>query len=154
VSQYYLDSSALVKRYMRETGTQWVRTLVQPSSANVIVTAKITHVEIMSAVTRHMRTGIISLRTTQVIQQMLARHMKQDYMQLELTDAVVQRAITLMYVHPLRGYDAVQLASALESHARLLNTGGLGLTFVTADQRLLQAAGAEGLPTDDPNNHP
>lgn len=32
MSLYYLDSSALVKRYVTETGTRWIQGLTEPSS--------------------------------------------------------------------------------------------------------------------------
>ena len=69
------------------------------------------------------------------------------------TDAIVARAQDLASAHLLRAYDAVQLASALESNARLLIAGSSPLTFVSADTRLLTAAAAEGLATEDPNSH-
>jgi predicted nucleic acid-binding protein len=56
--------------------------------------------------------------------------------------------------HPLRAYDALQLASALESDTRLVGAGLAPLVFVTADTRLLAAASAEGLAIEDPNAHP
>jgi hypothetical protein len=57
-------------------------------------------------------------------------------------------------VHPLRTYDAVQLASALESTTRLVAAGLLPLRFVSADARLLVAAATEGLMTEEPQAHP
>jgi predicted nucleic acid-binding protein len=53
----------------------------------------------------------------------------------------------------LRAYDSIQLATALEVYARLVSAGQT-LNFIAADTRLLQAALAAGLPTDNPNNHP
>ena len=60
----------------------------------------------------------------------------------------------LLTVHPLRTYDAVQLASALESNIRLVATGLSPLIFVSADIRLLVAAATEGLMTEAPNAYP
>lgn len=56
--------------------------------------------------------------------------------------------------HALRGYDAVQLASALEMVTLRSALGLAGLTFVSADGDLNAAAMAEGLNVDDPNAHP
>jgi predicted nucleic acid-binding protein len=67
---------------------------------------------------------------------------------------VVERACQLLERYALRAYDAIQLASALIANQALV-AAGLGMaTFLSADQRLLQAAAAEGLNTDDPNQHP
>jgi hypothetical protein len=48
----------------------------------------------------------------------------------------------------------VQLASALMAHDALRSAGLPPLTFLAADDRLLAAAQAEGLATDNPNVHP
>jgi predicted nucleic acid-binding protein len=52
---YFVDSSALVKRYVREDGTGWVRRLTRRSSSTVIYIARITAVEVTSAVARRRR---------------------------------------------------------------------------------------------------
>ncbi len=56
--------------------------------------------------------------------------------------------------HFLRGYDAVQLAAALELRAELQAAGATNLTFVSADDALNLAASVEGLTVENPNNHP
>ncbi len=56
--------------------------------------------------------------------------------------------------YELRGYDAVQLAASLEVEKRIKLTGGLPLIFVSADNDLNQAALAEGLSVENPNNYP
>jgi uncharacterized protein len=57
--------------------------------------------------------------------------------------------------HPLRAYDAVQLASAVSIQS-LVNTvpEANSLVFVTADSRLMAVAQAEELTVDDPNIYP
>lgn len=56
--------------------------------------------------------------------------------------------------HGLRGYDATHLAAALAIHDIRRALGLSALLFVSADAAQLQAAAAEGLATDDPNQHP
>jgi hypothetical protein len=46
VTAYVLDSSALVERYVIETGTAWVRGLTRHRPATVIYIAHITAVEV------------------------------------------------------------------------------------------------------------
>ena len=53
--------------------------------------------------------------------------------------------------HKLRGYDAVQLATALAADEALTVADLSQLIFVAADGDLLTAANAEGLTTEDPN---
>lgn len=87
VTAYFLDSSALLKRYIPETGTNWIQSLT------------------------------------------------------------VNR-------HPLRAYDAVQLASALCILPEISQLDTATFTFLTADNRLIAVAQAENLKSDNPNNHP
>ena len=41
MSNYYLDTSALVKRYIDETGSAWLRALVDPALSPMLVEYKI-----------------------------------------------------------------------------------------------------------------
>ncbi|MFN8371958.1 MAG: hypothetical protein U0694_03660 [Anaerolineae bacterium] len=50
MSDYFFDSSGLVKRYLREVGSGWVQRIVNPTAANRIFVSQITQVEIMPAV--------------------------------------------------------------------------------------------------------
>jgi len=54
----------------------------------------------------------------------------------------------------LRGYDAVQLATALAANRKRLNDGLGALIFVSADDELNTAAKAEGLSVENPNDYP
>ena len=71
-----------------------------------------------------------------------------------ITRPLLDRAVDLTQRHRLRGYDAVQLATALAAESSLVAAGLPGLTFVAADADLVAAARAEGLGADDPNLHP
>jgi predicted nucleic acid-binding protein len=53
----------------------------------------------------------------------------------------------------LRGYDAVQLATALVTNGLLETQSISSLVIVTADNDLNSAAAAEGLPVENPLNH-
>jgi hypothetical protein len=58
---YYVDSSALVKRYIRETGSAWVLSWFDPSLNNDVLIAAITGVEIIAAIIRRARGRSISI---------------------------------------------------------------------------------------------
>jgi len=77
-----------------------------------------------------------------------------QYQVSELDLALAEAAGELVTQHPLRAYDAVQLASALRVQSNLARTEASTLTFLTADDRLVAIAQAEGLLTDNPNHHP
>lgn len=57
---YFIDSSALVKRYVSETGSVWVLGLFNPTLNHEVFVAAITGVEIVAAITRRARGGSIS----------------------------------------------------------------------------------------------
>ena len=58
-----------------------------------------------------------------------------------------------MSYHPLRAYDSVQLASALAANQALVLRTLPPLILVSADDRLMKVAVAEGLTTENPNLH-
>jgi hypothetical protein len=67
--------------------------------------------------------------------------------------ALFQHAARLAEKYGLRGYDSVQLASAIKANDLLLKVGVAPLTFLTADKELLKASLNEGLVADTPDNY-
>ena len=57
---YFVDGSALVKRYVNKTGSVWLSGLVSPAAGNDIYIARITTVEVIAALTRRARGGTIA----------------------------------------------------------------------------------------------
>jgi predicted nucleic acid-binding protein len=102
---YFLDSSALIKRYITEQWTVWVRSITLPSAGHTIILAQVTQVEIVSGVFRRRREGLIPPRTAQAIRLLLHRHGKREYMVIELSAPIIQDAEDLLDKHPLRAYD-------------------------------------------------
>ena len=153
MSYYFLVSSALVKRYLVERGTSWVRRLVAPERGHALIIAQITPVEIVSATMRQQREGRLTVHEAQLARLLIDRHVRHEYVAINMTDRVIHDAEDLLALHPLRAYDAIQLASALEAQARFAALSTLPFIFVSADQRLLTVATARGLVTDDPNLH-
>jgi predicted nucleic acid-binding protein len=154
VSHYFMDSSALIKRYIIEAGTKWLRSLTTRSAGNTMIIAHITQAEIVSGVMRRKREGTITERTAHATRLLVDHHASQEYRVVALTGQIVQRAEDLLELYTLRAYDSIQLASALESNVRLVAAGLSPITFVSADIRLLEAASTEGLAIDEPNAHP
>lgn len=76
-----------------------------------------------------------------------------EYNVIEVTPAVVKRAMDLIKHYGLRGYDSIQLACAMEVNEVRLLVGLPSLIFVSADRSLNEAARIEGLPVEDPNVH-
>ena len=153
MSLYFLDSSALVKRYMTENGTNWVRSLVIPSSGNRIIISQITSIELVSTFARKQRETNISERTLKAAMLLLERHLIREYIVVRLTSEVEQQAKNLLTSHTLRAADSIQLASAQIIQMQLNASRAGSITFICADSRLRSAASQEGLATDDPGQY-
>ena len=133
----YLDTSAFVKRFVAEPGSDIVQRLV--GTEGPVATATIAYAEVYSGLTRRRREGGLSVNGYGV-----ACRFEDDWkavVRVELKDEVLALARDLIRRHPLRGFDAIHLASAL----RLQSDLGLALTFAAADGKLLKAAAAERL---------
>ncbi len=154
MANYYADTSVLVKRHVPEIGSVWVQTLTAPATGNAIVTAYLSLVELYSALNRRVRENSISLSDYTNIGADLSVIFSSQYGIIPLIPIVVNDAKDLLERHPLRAYDAVQLASALYTRRSLQAAGRTAPIFLSADTRLLVAAQAEGLMTDNPNLHP
>ncbi len=150
---YYLETSALVKRYAVEPGTAWVRTLCA-SSEHVIAVALFGLAEAAAAVNGKRRSGAIDQTARDAILNDLKADASAQYALLEVDQFVVDEAIELTGRYRLRGYDAIHLACALRLNRALVGLRLPPLTLVSADDDLLKAAQAEGLPVENPNMHP
>jgi uncharacterized protein len=148
VAVYFLDTSTVVKRYVQETGTAWVQALTAPAAGHSPCLVRITLAEVVAAVTRRERGGHLSAQAAATALADFQYDFGHQYLIIEVSAALVDRAAALARKHALRGYDAVRLAAALEVHSE-----APPLTLLSADVDLNAAASAEGLLVDDPNNH-
>jgi predicted nucleic acid-binding protein len=134
----YLDTSALVKRYVVEAGTSdvnaWI-SLARPASTGLM-----TRAEMGAAISRAARMGWITQPQSQVALA-LFRAEWEILGRLPILEATVRRADGLACQHGLRGYDAVHLACALSYQDGL----GEAITLATYDRLLWQAATVEGM---------
>jgi predicted nucleic acid-binding protein len=151
---FYLDSSALVKRYLTEAGSSWTTALCHSSTDNTIATGRITKAEVAAAFARKHRNSNLSQSDYGIALQDLTHHFEHQYLIVDVDQALVDLAVDLTQRQKLRGYDAIQLAAALTLNSMLTQAQSPPLTFVAADDDLLQASHAEGLSTKDPNQHP
>ncbi|GIK39294.1 MAG: ribonuclease VapC [Chloroflexota bacterium] len=154
MSYLYFDSSALVKRYLTEIGSAWVLACMDPAAGNTIVVAEITRVEVAAAfAARYRASGGISRRECDDALNLLLRHYDTEYQIASLDPVIISRAVNLTQTYRLRGYDAIQLATALATNEVLIDAGFPSLTFIAADDDLLAAVRSEGLAADNPNHY-
>lgn len=154
MAAYVCDSSAVVKRYVRETGTAWILSHTDPGAGHAIYVASMTGVEVVSALTRQTRRGALSPTAAATALAQFRHDFAHQYHTVAITPTLIARAMALAETYALRGYDAVQCAAAVVVHTERLMLGLLPLTLVSADAVLNTAAAAEGLLVEDPNTHP
>lgn len=151
---FFCDSSAIVKRYVNETGSNFVDGLADLKSGNVILLARITRVEVVAAIARRLKNGSVTVADAQNAVAAFQHDLTNNYFTVEITPVLLSVAMSLATRHALRGYDAVQLAAALEANDERIANGLPPLTLVSADADLNTAAQAEGLNVENPNNYP
>lgn len=152
MSVYFVDTSALAKRYVRETGSTWLSELLAVASGNASYVASIAAVEVVSAVSRRRRAGHLSDADADAVLQRFRADFETEYRVLEITPTLILEAMALAEKRALRAYDAVQLAAArlVQAECKSLE---LPFTFISSDGELNAAARDEGLAVDDPNMH-
>jgi predicted nucleic acid-binding protein len=134
----YLDTSALIKRYVEEPGSEDV--LDWMDLAAMIGTALITRAEVGSAITRIAR---INNLNSQVSDKALDKFRFEwnNFNRLPINEELIARADFLACQHSLRGYDSVHLAASLIWQEALM----LPVTLATYDQELASAGKKSGL---------
>jgi predicted nucleic acid-binding protein len=134
----YLDSSALVKQYIRERGSDDVRRWI--TDADYLATSIIAIAEINAAFARGMRMRSFSQSTAEKAVELLHVHWP-GYLKIPASEKCIHRAADLAWKLGLRGYDAVHVASA-ELWQDALNAP---ITFVAYDKQLVRAVHSLGI---------
>ena len=136
----YFDTSALLKRYVREAGSAEVERLLRQHVA--AATSRLALVEATAAFGRLVRERILTSAARTSYLSDLRRDM--TFMDLvNVENELIAAAAALCARHPLRAYDAVHLASALQIGAEVDSE----VTFVCSDLALTRVARALGLAT-------
>lgn len=131
----FFDSSAFVKRYVNETGTDAV--LHWCDQATEIILSGIALPELVSSFCRLQREGRITETQYRQLKSLLLADIE-DAAIGDLTPVVIAHAIASLEGNVRRGMDAIHIGSALALKADL---------FVSSDRRQLDAAARSGLRT-------
>ncbi len=134
----YLDTSALVKRYLKEEYSNEV--ISRWEKAEEIVTSSVAYAETMACFYRKKREAELSHKFIGKIADLFRMDWK-SFIRVEVNDELNQYIDMVVEKHPLRGFDAIHLASALIIHEKLPED----FLFVCFDHRLARAAHEEGL---------
>jgi predicted nucleic acid-binding protein len=148
---YFIDSSALVKRYINEVGSIWILSLFAPTLNNEIFIAAITSVEVVAAITRVERGKRISASDALAMRAQFKNDLQIEYQVMEITESIIMAGMVLAETYGLRGYDAIQLAAGCAVNTLCISSGLAPIVFVSADNELNVAASNEGLIVENPN---
>jgi len=138
---YFFDSSALVKVYASEAGSDLAKALFY-GPGHRLYTSWISLTEIPSALYR--KSGLSRSQTDLLLIRFMTDY-EQRCNEVRLSDAHALLAIDLIKQHSLTSADALILAQTLRLTERVRR-----LILVTSDKRMIQAAEREGLPITDP----
>ena len=134
----YFDTSALVKRYVRERGSAQVGSLLRRHD---VLSSAITPVEILSALWRRKRSGDLSEEDSSA----LLSRVQSDRLRWELVEVggtVLSRAEEIVQgTVPMRALVAIHVASLLAFQA----ASSIQISFVTGDARQRDTANYLGV---------
>jgi predicted nucleic acid-binding protein len=146
---YYLETSALVKLYVYETGTERLLGLTASDAGHRFAILSLAQVEFRAAIRRRQRGGEIPDNAADELIESFRRHAEGKFLIQSFSDSLLDVASALIDSYPLRAYDAAQLAGYLVLRSI---SGTEEPTFVCADKVLLATARNEGCPVPDPSS--
>lgn len=133
----YFDTSALIKLFVVERGSDAVRELA--GNATLVSTSLVAFAEFHAGLARREREGSVGSVEVAIAQEELEHFWNRSTI-VPVTESLVRNAAALARTHRLRGFDAVHLASA----AVLATALPEEMIMLTADGPLLRAAASEG----------
>lgn len=155
---YFLDSSAIVKRYFQEQGHEWIEALHDPNQGHVLYIAQVALVEVVASICRKAREQDIPLEERNSTIEDFRRDIRSSYSTWMVDNVLYTAAGDLCRIHRLRAYDAIQLACAIAVREDALKAQSPeaeppDVVFTSADHGLLAVALAEGFSIENPNNY-
>ena len=133
----YVDTSAMVKRYLDEPGHREVLRLLRRHD---LVSSVLLPVELRSAIRRRVHDRTLELARAESALKRFAAD-RTVLTLIELTAVVLARAESLVSSSPIRTLDAIHVGSARVFASRI----GTTALFVSADKRQAEFAAAVGL---------
>ena len=151
MNSFFLDASALAKRYSLEVGADRVDYLFDHMPPSSLMCLMLGVAEVVSVLVRRRNSDLLS--PTAFAQGMINLKAEivdaDDFNVLPIDNSLIAAAMPLIEKHAVNATDAVILRLALDL-ATQLRINNNDLVLITCDQRLLRAAQTEGLVTFDP----
>lgn len=143
MAHLYFDTSALVKRYHQEAGTERVDELIE--SDDDVVISSLAIIETVSAFRRKYNRGDLSIERMNGLLSEFFEEALADFLIVPMEESILSFSFDLVLKDDLRTLDSLQLAAALSVNSRTDSVG-----FVTADERLIEVAERRGLRAVNP----
>ena len=137
----FWDSSAIVPLVSDEEKSAWARKQLRTDPVGIVWC--LSSVEVQSALARRLREGALSRKDHDAAERR-SRALFRSMSRVVAIEPVLQRALRIVNVHPLRAADSLQLAAALV----VSRDRPADLTFATLDVRLAEVARSEGFPVE------
>ena len=136
----YFDTSALVKRYIKEEGTEAVRDLFR--KANIIVVAGITKVELASTLKRSLIEKRIEKPEFITVWERIQKDFV-DFQAINFNEQVENKAIEIIEKYQIKAMDSIQIVSFLIVKKEETQ-------FVSCDTKMLNVIAAEKIKAINP----
>lgn len=140
----YVDTSALVKRYIREARSEDVIAVIEQAEA--VGSSVLARVEIAAAFAKATRLGWVEEQSASRAWKDFLGHWP-SFTRIVVSTGIIDRASTFAWEYGLRGYDAMHFASALIWREALASP----ITLATFDRELWLAAQKSGMDVWPPN---
>ena len=151
---HYLDTSALVKQYLPEPGSNWVKSLL---AFEPVVVSVLAGVELASALARRVRQGDLSNDDKDLIFQTFLRDLS-SYFVVGTREDVIEEATNMLLTGPatiaLRSLDSLHMATARIVFNRARRSGIATGDLITSGKTLAAAASWLGITSRNPEDYP
>jgi predicted nucleic acid-binding protein len=141
----FFDTSALVKRYYEEPGTERVDELIEDD--RVVAITSLAVIETISAFRRKYNRDDISESALDTLLAAFFEEALSDFVILPMDESIQEFSFSLILEDDLRTLDSLQLSAALS-----MTAGDTDVAFVSADSELISVADRRGLDTINPDS--
>ena len=150
MSIYYLDTSAIVKLYVDEPGTEVMDRLLDGiSSDDRFYTSWLSILELTSVILRLAKGGRLAPEAADPILARFRNDIEETIRLWPLEDSVLSAALVVVERHALRAPDAIHLATATSIFGLAPESEAV---LVSSDRELLEAATQSGMGILDPQD--
>ncbi|MBF8264382.1 MAG: putative nucleic acid-binding protein, contains PIN domain [Dehalococcoidia bacterium] len=146
---FYLDTSAILKMYKSENGSEFVEELIgQRKSGETLVSSLITAVEVFSVASRMTKGNILSRKEYDSLTSRFLADFTSHFQVEAVDNPLIIASITITAIHGLRTADAIHLAAI--QRAKSIVVEPEQFFAVTSDKEMIVACRTESIKVLNP----